>query len=82
MEGYLTIEYNLDTSVREKPVMNIDGVFLVLYHLWILDESVFPDERKRLQLGLLILLSAYTASAYSSWIEINMRGFSFLREAP
>jgi hypothetical protein len=46
--GYLTIEYNLDTSVREKPVMDIDDVFLILHHIWVLDTSVFPGERQRL----------------------------------
>jgi hypothetical protein len=42
--------------------MDIDDVYLVLHHLWVLDTSVFPDERQRLQLAFLILLSAYTAT--------------------
>lgn len=42
--------------------MDIDDVYLVLHHLWVLDISVFPDERQRLQLAFLILLSAYTAT--------------------
>jgi hypothetical protein len=42
--------------------MDVDDVYLVLHHLWVLDTSVFPDERQRLQLALLILLSAYTAT--------------------
>jgi Protein of unknown function (DUF3435) len=62
IEGYLTIKYNLDTTVREKPVMDINDVFLVLHHHWVLDTSVFPDERQRLQLALLLLFSAYTAT--------------------
>ncbi|KIX04163.1 uncharacterized protein Z518_07717 [Rhinocladiella mackenziei CBS 650.93] len=62
IDGYLTVEYNLDTGVREKPVMDIDDVFLVLHHHWVLDTPVFPDERQRLQLALLLLLSAYTAT--------------------
>ncbi|KAL6240238.1 hypothetical protein RBB50_012866 [Rhinocladiella similis] len=40
----------------------IDEVFLILHHLSVLDTSVFPDERQRLQLAVLILLSAYTAT--------------------
>lgn len=59
---YLTIEYNLDTDVREKPVMDVDDVFLVLHHHWVLDTSVFPDERQRLQVAFLLLVSAYTAT--------------------
>jgi len=62
IDGYLTIKYNLDTGVREKPVMDVDDVFLVLHHHWVLDTSVFPDERQRLQLAFLLLLSAYTAT--------------------
>ncbi|EJP61053.1 FluG domain-containing protein [Beauveria bassiana ARSEF 2860] len=62
INGYLTIRYNLDTSVKEKPVMNIDDVYLVLHHHWVLDTSVFPDERQRIQLALLILIQAYTAT--------------------
>jgi len=42
--------------------MNVDDVYLVLHHHWVLDTSVFPDERQRLQLALLILLHAYTAT--------------------
>lgn len=42
--------------------MNVDDLFLVLHHHWVLDTSVFPDERQRLQLALLLLLQAYTAT--------------------
>src|SRR2546423_10517593 len=42
IDGYLTIKYNLDTTTREKPVMNVDDVYLVLHHHWVLDISVFP----------------------------------------
>ena len=42
--------------------MNVDDVYLVLHHHWVLDTSVFPDERQRLQVALLLLLSGYTAT--------------------
>lgn len=42
--------------------MNVDDVFLILHHHWVRDSSVFPDERQRLQLAFLLLLSAYTAT--------------------
>ena len=42
--------------------MNVDDIYLVIHHHWIQDTSVFPDERQRLQLALLIHLQAYTAS--------------------
>ena len=37
----LTRLYNLDLSTKEKPVINIDDVFLVLYHHWVMD-TAFP----------------------------------------
>jgi hypothetical protein len=40
-------------------MMNIDDIYLVIHHHWVQDTSVFPDERQRLQLALLILLHAY-----------------------
>lgn len=42
--------------------MNVDDIFLILHHHWVVDSSVFPDERQRLQLAFLLLLSAYTAT--------------------
>src|SRR5690348_5077177 len=42
--------------------MNVDDVYLVLHHHWVLDTSVFSDERQRLQLAFAILLLAYTAT--------------------
>lgn len=56
INGYLTVRCKLDTSVNEKPVMDVDDVYLVQHH------SVFPDERQRIQLSFLILLQAYTAT--------------------
>jgi len=42
--------------------MNVDDVYLVQHHLWVLDTSVFPHERQRLQLSELDLIQAYTAT--------------------
>ncbi|KAB2570183.1 hypothetical protein DBV05_g11146 [Lasiodiplodia theobromae] len=42
--------------------MNVDDIFLILHHHWVVDSSIFPDERQRLQLAFLLLLSAYTAT--------------------
>ena len=48
--------------MREKPDMNVDDMYLVLHHHWAIDTTSYPDERQRLQLALLILLTSYTAS--------------------
>jgi hypothetical protein len=58
----LTERYQLDISTKEKPVANVDDVYLVLHHHWAFDTSIFPDERQRLQLAFVILICAYTAT--------------------
>ncbi|KAF1730595.1 hypothetical protein CRV24_008664 [Beauveria bassiana] len=42
--------------------MDVDDVYLVLHHHWVHDTSAFPDERQRIQLALMILVQAYTAT--------------------
>ncbi|KAL6722251.1 hypothetical protein ACLMJK_001358 [Lecanora helva] len=66
--GEIMEDYALDLSRREKPVLSIDDLLLVLHQLWALDEEVFPDERQRVQLGALLLTAAYTACRPSSLV--------------
>src|SRR5438045_7868169 len=42
--------------------MNVDDVYLVLHYHWVLDVTIFPDGRQRLQVSFLLLISAYTAT--------------------
>jgi Protein of unknown function (DUF3435) len=42
--------------------MNVDDVFLILYHHWVMDTVIFLDGRQRLQVLFLILISTYTAT--------------------
>jgi hypothetical protein len=42
--------------------MNVDDVYLVLYHHWVLDITTFPGARQRLQIHFLILISGSTAT--------------------
>ena len=46
----------------EKLVMNVNDIFFILHHHWVLDTSIFPNEQQQLQLALLLLLSVYTAT--------------------
>lgn len=69
--------YNLDVSTDEKPAMNVDDVYLILYHLWAVDTATFPDGRQRLQIAL---LTAYTATqpgalVYVRRSEKRIRGY-------
>ncbi|KUJ21856.1 uncharacterized protein LY89DRAFT_768042 [Mollisia scopiformis] len=56
-------------------VINVDDVYIALHHHWILDVSIFPDGRQRLQLALLILVCAYTASRPGAlvYVERNIK---------
>jgi len=60
--GHLTISYTLDTTTKEKPVLNVDDIYLILHHHWVHDQSIFPDERQRIQLAEMILIQTYTAT--------------------
>ncbi|KAH6666137.1 hypothetical protein B0J14DRAFT_643409 [Halenospora varia] len=71
INGYLTTAYGLDLSMREKMVMNVDDVYITLHHHWILDVSIFPDGRQRLQLAFLVLVSAYTASRPGALVYVK-----------
>lgn len=44
-----------------KPTLNIDDLVRTLHHHWVLDEHVYPDERYRITLHLIMLWGAYTA---------------------
>ena len=72
--------YNLDVSTDEKPATNVDDVYLILYHLWAVDTATFPDGRQRLQIALLMLLTACTATrpgalVYVRRSEKRIRGY-------
>jgi hypothetical protein len=58
----LTQLYNGDLSIKERSVMNVDDVFLVLHRHWVMDTANFLDGRQRLQVAFLVLTIAYTAS--------------------
>jgi hypothetical protein len=58
----MTDEYELDRSMKEKPVLNVDDLYIVLYHLWAVCTAYFQNETQRLQLALAILICAYTAA--------------------
>jgi hypothetical protein len=53
------------------PVMNVNDVFLVLHHHWARDTSIFPDERQRLQLAFLALLSGYTGTRPGALVYVK-----------
>lgn len=46
MKETLAPRYNLDMSVGEKPVMNVDDLYIMLHHHWTKDTTPYPDGRQ------------------------------------
>lgn len=46
MKDTLATRYNLNMLVREKSVMNIDDLYIMLYYHWIKDIIPYPDGRQ------------------------------------
>ena len=51
--------------------MNVDDVFLILHHHWIMDIVTFPDDRQRLQVFFLILTSTYIATRLDVLVYVS-----------
>jgi hypothetical protein len=52
----LTRDFELDITVKEKPVLGVDDLLLLLNYHWARDTSTFPTERHRVQFALILLL--------------------------
>lgn len=51
--------------------MNVDDLLILLQNHWIDDVTTFADERQRIQLALLLLTAAVTASRSCSLINTS-----------
>ncbi|KAI9717340.1 MAG: hypothetical protein M1828_007228 [Chrysothrix sp. TS-e1954] len=71
--GLLYKRYGLDRSIPMKAVMSVDDLVLVLHHHWVRDDSLFDDERQRVQLAFLLLLAAYTGQRPCSILETTRK---------
>ncbi|KAL1963643.1 hypothetical protein VTN77DRAFT_7964 [Rasamsonia byssochlamydoides] len=67
--GPLTDEYDLDVSTQLKPTLAVEDLLAILHYHWCLDTASVPHERYTLQLPLLILMIASTASRPGALIE-------------
>ena len=74
-EQFINVElkrmFKLKTSMAEKPVMNVDDIYLILYHHWVMDTATFPDGRQRLQIDFLELLIAGTATRPGALVYVR-----------
>ncbi|KAJ5111419.1 hypothetical protein N7532_001954 [Penicillium argentinense] len=73
MKENLVARYNLDMSVGEKPVMNVDDLYIVLHHHWTKDKTPYPDGRQIIQLAFILLVSAYTASRPGALVYLERK---------
>jgi hypothetical protein len=65
----LTDEFDLDLSVRNKPTLCVEDMLALLHYHWCFDTAPVPHERYRVQLPLLLLMTAYTSSRPGALIE-------------
>jgi Protein of unknown function (DUF3435) len=64
----LAVRHGLSFQARDKPVVDVDDVWAVLECHWVYDTFVYVDERQRIQIDLLILITAGTASRPSALV--------------
>ncbi|KAF8250945.1 hypothetical protein K440DRAFT_113864 [Wilcoxina mikolae CBS 423.85] len=72
LDGPLTQRHGLDKSPKPRPVMDVNYLFSLLHYHWTCDTEIFPHERYRVQLPLLILLTAYTSSRPGTLVECGL----------
>jgi hypothetical protein len=65
----LEIEFKLDPTPKEKPVLGSDDVLLLLTHLWAKDTCVFPTEDQRHALATILLLSIFTGARPAELVD-------------
>ncbi|KAJ6258013.1 hypothetical protein Dda_6925 [Drechslerella dactyloides] len=73
IQKVLTPQYGLTLIGRGKPLARASDLFALLHYHWCLDTSVFRHERYRVQLALLMMLMAFTASRPGALIESHCR---------
>ncbi|KAL5407310.1 hypothetical protein PMIN04_011770 [Paraphaeosphaeria minitans] len=58
----LTEEYRLDKSPPKRPVLDIDGLLVLLFYNMVQCTNVYKEEEQRLLLDLLLVWGAYTGA--------------------
>ncbi len=52
-----------------KPMLNVNDLLTILQYHWALDTNTFPHERQRVQLALILLMAAFTATRPGAIVE-------------
>lgn len=60
--GELAEDYDLDFDETDKPLLDVEDFGEILQCYWVTDTNTYPNERLRIQLATILLLSSYTTS--------------------
>ena len=71
INGPLAKEHDLELTETDKPVLEAEDLHEVLRCHWATDTNTFPNERQRIQLATLLLLTAYTGSRPGALLVIT-----------
>jgi len=69
----LKIQFRLRTLLMKKPVADCDDLYLWLYIHWVIDDSIFPDERQRVQHSAGILMGGFFGCRLCSLFDIRVK---------
>ena len=69
IDGFLSEKYQLSFEKNSKPDMSVTNLRCVLRHHWVADQEIYPTERQRIQMFLMLLLCAFTASQPGAIID-------------
>ncbi|KAK6495730.1 hypothetical protein TWF481_002777 [Arthrobotrys musiformis] len=69
----LRVEQELTLLGRGKPLAKATDLFVLLNYHWALDTSILRHERYRIQLPLILMIMAFTASRPGALVESNCR---------
>ncbi|KAI9763324.1 MAG: hypothetical protein M1840_000589 [Geoglossum simile] len=65
----LTVEHNLGVMDGPKPLLDVNDLLTILRYHWTSDCRTFSHERLRVQLALILLVAAYTATRPGAIVE-------------
>lgn len=69
----LTKEYRLDQLPPKRPVLDVDGLLVLLFHNMVHCAQVYKEEEQRLLVDLLLLFGAYTGARPVSLVDASVR---------
>ena len=69
----LEVQFRLRTLPMKKPVADCDDLYLWLYTHWVIDDSVFPDERQRVQHSAGILMGGFFGCRLCSLFDTRVK---------